>query len=156
MNNITPQTDIAEELRIVIGRLVAELRWDSDDILRLIKREDLSMPRIAALGDEMQRGVASISEVSACLELSLANTSMLIDKLVCRGFVSRAEDASDRRQKQVRLTDKGSALIDEIRAARTQGIVERMLLLPPELLGRTIDVLGEVVAQLPDLNTHTE
>jgi DNA-binding MarR family transcriptional regulator len=149
MNHIDSQTDSASELREVLGRLVAELRWDGDDMLRLIKREELSMPRIAALHFVAKRGAASISEVSGCLELSLANTSMLVDKLVCRGFVTRVEDANDRRQKIVRLTEKGSALIAELQAMRVNAMVQRMLQLSPDIVERVVDTLTEALAQLP-------
>jgi DNA-binding MarR family transcriptional regulator len=130
------------------------LRWDSDDTLRLIKREDLSMPRIAALHVVARRGAASISEIGAKLDFSLANTSMLIDKLVCHGFVTRAEDASDRRQKIVRLTEKGRALVDELQATRVDAMAQRMLLLPPGLLDRAIVVLGEITSQLPPVGAE--
>ena len=65
------------------------------------------------------------------------------------GYVTRAEDAHDRRHKLVRLTEKGQALIQELRAARVEGVVQRILLLPPPLIEQTIDVLREVTAQLP-------
>jgi len=149
MNDTYSESDTAAELRAVLGQLVAELRWDSDDMLRLIKREDLSMPRIAALHFVARRGAASISEISGCLDLSLANTSMLVDKLVCRGFVTRAEAANDRRQKLVRLSEKGRALVDELQATRVSSMAQRMLLLPPDLLDRAIVVLGDVLAHLP-------
>jgi len=155
MNNTTARTDIAADLRAVLRQLVAELRWDSDDMLRLIKREDLSMPRIAALHLVGRCRAASISEISGGLDLSLANTSMLVDKLVCHGFVTRVEDASDRRQKIIRLTAKGRALVDEIQATRVNTLVQRMLLLPPDLLDRAIEVLGEVTAQLPPVGANS-
>jgi len=145
---------MAIALRDVLGRLVAELRWDGDDMLRLIKREELSMPRIAALHFVAKRGAASISEVSGCLDLSLANTSMLVDKLVCRGFVTRVEDAHDRRQKIVRLTEKGSALVEELQAARVNTMVQRMLQLSPDVVERAIDILAEIIAQLPPVDNN--
>src|SRR5262245_56154626 len=120
------------------------LRYDTDDMRRLLQREELSLARIGALNFVERRGSASISEISACLDLSLGNTSMLVDKLVCKGFVTRAEDANDRRHKLVQLTDKGQELIAELRATRVNHVVQSMLLLPPELLTHTIDVLRDL------------
>jgi DNA-binding MarR family transcriptional regulator len=155
MNDIANKTDSAAELRSVLGLFLAEaMRCDTDDIFRLIKREDLSMPRIAALGFVARRGAASISEISGCLDLSLGNTSMLVDKLVCQGFVTRAEDASDRRQKVIRLTAIGQAFVEELRATRVNQLAQRMLLLPPDLLTRALDVLAEVTAQLPEIDVQ--
>ena len=156
MNSNASQTDLAAELQTVLGQLVAEMRWDSDDFLRLLKREELSMSRIAALHYVAKRGAASISDVSSTIDLSLANTSMLVDKLVCQGFVTRVEDANDRRQKIVRLTDKGSALVAELQAMRVNSMVQRMLHLSPELLDRMIAVLNDVIAQLPPTGTEVQ
>src|SRR5215213_4379640 len=150
MNNHMATTDTTAQLSGLLSIFMAEiLRCDTADMLRVLKREDLSMPRIAALNIVERQGAASISEICAYLNLSLGNTSMLIDKLVCHDFVTRVEDASDRRHKLVRLTAKGQALIEELRAARVNSVVQRMLLLPPELLERAIDVLRDVTEQLP-------
>ena len=150
MNDLKPITDTTAQLSELLGMFMIEiLRCDTADMLRLLKREDLSMPRIAALNVVEQQGAASISEICASLGLSLGNTSILIDKLVCHGFVTRIEDVSDRRHKLVRLTEKGQALIQELRAARVNSVVQRMLLLPPDLLNRVIDVLRDVTEQLP-------
>jgi DNA-binding MarR family transcriptional regulator len=143
-------TDSTAQLSELLSMFMTEvLRCDTADMLRVLQREDLSMPRLGALNVVERQGAASISEICAYLNLSLGNTSMLIDKLVCHGFVTRVEDASDRRHKLVRLTEKGQALIEELRAARVKSVVQRMLLLPPDLLERAIDVLREVTEQLP-------
>ena len=150
MNDLIPTTDTTAQLSELLGTFMTEiLRCDTADMLRVLKREDLSMPRIAALNIVERQGAASISEICAYLNLSLGNTSMLIDKLVCHGFVTRVEDVSDRRHKLVRLTEKGQALIQELRSARVNSVVQRMLLLPPELLDRVVDVLRDVTQQLP-------
>ena len=150
MNNLKPLTHTTAQLSELLGMFMIEiLRCDTTDMLRLLKREDLSMPRIAALNVVEQQGAASISEICAYLGLSLGNTSILIDKLVCHGFVTRIEDVSDRRHKLVRLTEKGQTLIQELRAARVNSVVQRMLLLPPDLLDRVVDVLRDVTEQLP-------
>ena len=156
MNDLDGITDTAAQLTSLVGQFMAEvLRYDTDAILRLLQREDLSLARIGALNFVERRGSASISEISACLDLSLGNTSMLVDKLVCKGFVTRVEDASDRRHKVIRLTDKGQALITELRATRVNHVVQRMLLLPPDLLAQTIDVLRDVNAQLPHISVDS-
>jgi DNA-binding MarR family transcriptional regulator len=150
MNDLKPLTDTTAQLSELLGMFMIEiLRCDTADMLRLLKREDLSMPRIAALNIVERQGAASISEICAYLNLSLGNTSILIDKLVCNDFVTRVEDVSDRRHKLVRLTEKGQALIQELRATRVNSVVQRMLLLPPDLLNRVIDVLRDVTEQLP-------
>ncbi|MBC8160113.1 MAG: winged helix DNA-binding protein [Roseiflexaceae bacterium] len=151
MNNTQHTSQRADELSISLSQFIAEvMRYDSDEMLRLLKREDLSMPRVGALNVVARRGAVSISDISVCLGLSLANTSMLVDKLVCTEFVTRVEDASDRRQKLIRLTEKGRMFVSEVQTTRVNQVVQRMLLLPPELLDRTIAVLADVTTQLAD------
>jgi DNA-binding MarR family transcriptional regulator len=155
MNDRQNIKDPAAQLRTLLGLFITEvMSYDTDRILRLLKREDLSMPRIGALKVVERQGAASISQISACLDLSLGNTSILIDKLVCHGFVTRVEDTSDRRHKQVRLTEKGRALVQELRDTQVDNVVQRMLLLPPDLIDRAITVLGEVTAQLPHITPN--
>jgi DNA-binding MarR family transcriptional regulator len=156
MNDLGNTTDTAAQLTALLGQFMAEiLRYDTDAMRRLLQREELSLARVGALNFVERRGSASISEISACLELSLGNTSMLVDKLVCKGFVTRAEDANDRRHKLVQLTDKGQALIAELRATRVNHVVQRMLALPPELLTHTIDILRDINAQLPHISVES-
>ena len=146
---------MAEDLRSVLSLFAAEIMcYTTDDTLRLIRREELSMPLIVTLNVVERRGAISISEISTSLDFSLGNTSMLVDKLVCKGFVTRAEDAHDRRHKLVRLTEKGQALIQELRAARVEGMVQRLLLLSPALVDHTISALRDVIAQLPLIGTE--
>jgi len=155
MNDIASITNMTENLRSVLSLFAAEIMcYTTDDTLRLIRREELSMPLIVALNVVERRGAISISEISTSLDFSLGNTSMLVDKLVCKGFVTRAEDAHDRRHKLVRLTEKGQALIRELRATRVEGVVQRILLLPPPLIEQTIGVLREVTTQLPLVSTE--
>jgi DNA-binding MarR family transcriptional regulator len=154
MNNIENTHNQTDDLTVLLGQFIAEvMRYDTDEMLRLLKREDLSMPRIGALNVVARRGAVSISDISVCLDLSLGNTSMLVDKLVCQGFVTRAEDVNDRRHKLIRLTEKGHSLVQEVQSTRVRQIVQRMLQLPPELIERTIDVLHEITMQLPGIPT---
>jgi DNA-binding MarR family transcriptional regulator len=150
MNYSNNQSDTTKRLRHLLGEFLAEIMsYDTDAMFRLIQRESLTMPRIVALNVVAKRGAVSITEISQYIDLSLGNTSMLVDKLVGQGLVTRAEDEHDRRHKRVCLTDKGQALVEELRATRVESMVQRMLLLPPQLLNRVIDVLDEVVTQLP-------
>ena len=50
MNDLKPITDTTAQLSELLGMFMIDiLRCDTADMLRLLKREDLSMPRIAAL-----------------------------------------------------------------------------------------------------------
>jgi DNA-binding MarR family transcriptional regulator len=156
MNDTELATEKTEQLRHLIGTFMAEIMSaDTDEMFRLLQREDLSMPRMVALNLVSKRGSVSITEISQFLDLSLGNTSMLVDKLVGKDLVTRAENEHDRRHKRVCLTAKGKAVVEELRATRVKSMVQRMLLLPPELQDRVIDVMSDVVSQLPPIGADS-
>jgi DNA-binding MarR family transcriptional regulator len=84
---------------------------------------DLTMTQMKTLGllDDCVDEV-SVKELSERLGLSLPATSRTVDGLLRRGLLSRHEDTEDRRVKRVRLTDAGSAMVDQIVTARLQGL----------------------------------
>jgi DNA-binding MarR family transcriptional regulator len=140
---------LAGQLAHVLGALIGEvMRHSARDMLCLMQREDLSMPRVTALMMLDRCGVASISAVSQHLNLSLGATSHLVDQLVERGSVTRAEAAEDRRQKHLALTATGRALAAEVRRARTEELARRLEQLPAPLLESALAALAEVQAQL--------
>jgi DNA-binding MarR family transcriptional regulator len=146
------QTDtrrLAAQTGEALGRLMGEIMQHSArDILCLLQREDLSMPRMTALMMLSRRGTASISDISKHLNLSLGATSHLVDKLVESGFVTRAEDPEDRRQKHVALTERGRAFAQEVRRVRVEEVTRRLEHLPAPLLASSLATLDELLACL--------
>lgn len=91
----------------------------------------------------------SIGELGAGLDYSLANASLLVDKLVCQGYVTRVENVSVQRHKLVRLTSKGQSHLAALRIAHADGVTQQLLLLPPALLTQTIALLRAITDELP-------
>lgn len=143
------RTELTSELGLFIA---AAMRYDTDTLLRFVKGADLTLPLLAMLNLVERRGAISIGDLASGLDYSLANASLLADKLVCNGCVTRVEAVSDRRHKLVQLTPKGQALVAELRAARAEDMAQQLLLLPPELVQRTLDLLREITAELPGVH----
>lgn len=137
------------ELSSVLSVFMAQvMRYDTDTLLRFVKQAELTLPLLSVLSLVERRGAVSIGELGAGLDYSLANASLLVDKLVCQGYVTRVENASDRRHKLVQLTAKGQALLAELRAARADTMAQQLLPLPPDVLTRTLELFREVTAEL--------
>lgn len=91
-----------------------------NDFLRVVEEEELSLTQLKAMhllaaADED----LSLNGLAERLGgLSLPTLSRAIEALVRRGFVSRTEDAVDRRVKRLRLTAKGARTIDRLIAMR--------------------------------------
>ena len=149
MNNLIETMNASAKLSSMLSLLVAEaMRHDIDTLLRFVKRAELTLPLLAALCVVERRGTVSIGELGTCLDCSLANASLLVDKLVCTGCVTRLENASDRRHKLVQLTPSGQTLVAALRAARADDMAQQLLQLPPDVLNRTLELLRDVTAEL--------
>lgn len=118
------------------------------DMLHLMRRADLSMPQLVTLLFLHRHGAASISDIGAHLNLSLGATSHLVDRLFSAGFVGRAEDPNDRRQKQVTLTEAGQAFVQEFNQARVEDMTRRLDRLPPTLLDNLLDAMTAATTYL--------
>lgn len=143
----TSATELAE-LLIELGGVLR--RHTFCDLLRVMRREELSMPQVATLWHLHHEQVASISDIRDHLNLSLAATSHLVDRLVVGGLVARTEDAHDRRQKQVTLTDAGRTLVSEIAQARNAELAHHLAALPPELAERALSSIAQLLEYFVD------
>jgi DNA-binding MarR family transcriptional regulator len=144
------ETILAKRVSEAFNQLNAEMvRYGASQMLRLLQREDLSMPRGVALMFVERDGAASISDISQYLNLSLAATSHLVDQLVCAGFVTRIEDQHDRRQKMVNLTAKGERFVQECKQTRIEELARRLEPLPAPILEATLNALSDLLVHLP-------
>jgi DNA-binding MarR family transcriptional regulator len=150
MSDLAGTTHTRVELSSLLSVCMAQvMRYDTDTLLRYVKRTELTLPLLAVLTLVERRGALSIGELGAGLDYSLANASLLVDKLVCQGCVTRIENASDRRHKLVQLTAQGHVLLGELRAARADNVARQLLILPPDLLQATIELLRAITDELP-------
>lgn len=141
--------EAARRLSDVLSAFAGELmRYSMGDVLKLLRREDLSMPRLVALMYVDRRGAASISDINEYLNLSLGTTSHIVDQLVCGGYASRTEDPHDRRLKQIALTPTGQAFVEEVKRTRVAEMARRLEDLPPDTLERALAAMGDVVEHL--------
>jgi DNA-binding MarR family transcriptional regulator len=144
-----------EQLAHLLRDFVATvLRHSACDTMRIMRRAELSMPQLVALWFLRRAGTATISDIREHLNLSLAATSHLVDRLVVSGYVTRNEASADRRHKDVMLTDVGRALLDEIEQARVAELAQHLATMPPEQLSTTVGALADVMAFLQSGALH--
>lgn len=94
---------------------------------------DFSLPQIATLLllDEEQVE-PTVKQIAEMLGRSLPTTSRILEQLVERGFISRREDAQDRRSKRVAITASGRAFIAALEQQRAEAQLAVMEYLPAE------------------------
>ncbi len=83
----------------------------------------------------------TLSELATCQAVALPTMSRTVSTLVERGWVSRNEDPADRRRVQLRVTDEGRLILEELRA-------EALACLTARLAGLTSQEREQVLAGL--------
>jgi DNA-binding MarR family transcriptional regulator len=82
------------------------------------KERGLSMSQIGALFRVFHRGASAVSDISEDLGITPAAASQMMERLVQQGLILRTEDPSDRRVKQIVLTDAGRQALRQVISAR--------------------------------------
>lgn len=146
-----PPSSSAEHASLLFHELISLLiRRSTCEILATMTEAGLSMPQMVTLSILNHHGPHSISAIAAKLNLSLAATSQLVDRIVKQALVLRDEDASDRRHKRVMITPTGRALIERLVQARSREVAQSLAGLPPALQTQLETVLNEVIARLKE------
>lgn len=128
-------------LQHVVGRSI-------DGLHGLLQELHLSLPQLGTLHYLRAEGTQSVSAIAHHLQLSLAATSHLVERLVQRDLLARTEDPSDRRQKRVDLTDAGRALVGGIQAEAMASLDALLATVPPDLRERFDQDLRELLDAL--------
>jgi DNA-binding MarR family transcriptional regulator len=109
------------------------------------------MSQIGALFRIHHRGDSAVSGIGEELGISNAAASQMLDRLVQQGLILRSENPSDRRMKQIVLTDKGRQVLQESIAARQGWFVtlsETLSDSEQEQVIRALNILIEKASQL--------
>ena len=88
------------------------------DFWHFMKHSGLSMSQLSVLLRLHYHHACGVSEIGEHLGVTNPAASQLIDRLVNLGLLERNEDPSDRRIKNISLTPRGIALVQEGIAAR--------------------------------------
>lgn len=95
-----------------------------------------------------ERGRATVSEIAAELGVTLAAVTVLTNKLVRSGWVTRRRDVRDRRVVWVELTPAGKEILCQIQAVRDQVFTRYFGLLSDAEIDALTDIMKKVLAEL--------
>ena len=104
----------------------------------------------------------TIGEIAQTLGLSQPGVTRMVDRLSTEGWVTTSQSAEDRRQREVSLTDKAEALVDEAEVKFWPLIDASVAATCGGLSGSLLDQLGGFEKALTsgalddELNTRTE
>jgi DNA-binding MarR family transcriptional regulator len=84
------------------------------DFMQHLKKHNLSEPQynvLRVLKGFCAEGPVSLGFIKDRMLDKNSDVSRIVDKLFCQGLVARSENKSDRRQKDIFITEKGLSLI---------------------------------------------
>ncbi len=76
---------------------------------------DLTYNQYKTLLTIAERGECTLGDLARELDVAMSSASQMIERLVGQGVVLREQDAENRRQVNIRLTQQGAALMNELR-----------------------------------------
>jgi DNA-binding MarR family transcriptional regulator len=128
------------------------------DLRRFMEEAGLSHSQVGALMRLYHQEACGVSGIGEHLGITVAAASQLVDRLVQQGFLARTEDPGDRRFKQVSLTPKGKAFIENGIRYRQQWMEKLTHALTPEEQETVSEALSLLIraAVLLDPDTHDE
>ena len=95
---------------------------------------NLTIPQLKSLFFIANQGSTNFTKLASALGVTPSNVTGIIDRLVEQGLVSRQENPEDRRMLMLRVTDKGEAIIADLRERRASHISEILTHLSSEEL----------------------
>ena len=94
----------------------------------------------------IRRGLTSVSELAEVKQISRSAVSQAVDILVARGLVCRLQNALDRRNIPLELTESGNALLDTIWEKNRAWMKSRMISLTEQDLN-TLTCAMEILSR---------
>ena len=116
------------------------------DFRKFMDETGLSFSQINILMRLIHAGTTGVSEIGEQLGVSNAAASQAVDRLVVMDLIKRTEDPTDRRAKQLALTQKGRTLIESGIAARSRWVEGLTDALTPEQQNMIIAALTLLTA----------
>jgi DNA-binding MarR family transcriptional regulator len=82
-------------------------------IFAYAKDRGLTMAQFGAMLHIFHKGACGVSDIGSDLGVTNSAASQMLERLVQQKIITRTEDPSDRRVKQIVLTDKGRQILQE-------------------------------------------
>jgi DNA-binding MarR family transcriptional regulator len=120
------------------------MRRSMRDFIHFVKENGLSTTQLNTLMRLYYHDACPVSEIGDHLGITHAATSQMVQRLVEQGLLTRAEDPTDRRVKQLTLTAEGRTLINQGIEARRRWLEDLTTALPAEQQANIITALTDL------------
>ena len=123
------------------------------DFMHFVKATGLSMPQFGVLMRLYHGGSCAVSDIGKHMQTTSAAASQLINGLVEKGLLERIENPDDRRAKQISISQKGRAFIQNGYTERDRWVDEMVAGLTAEeqaTIIPAIDLLTKAARKVAD------
>src|SRR5581483_3705571 len=120
-SNPSDSAVLAVSLRLLIARLARRQRQPA-----AMEPHDLTPSSRAALATLSHRGAQTLGELAAVEGVQSPTMTRIVAKLEDLGLAERTEDPSDRRVARIAISDRGQALLDEVRTRESAQLQSRL------------------------------
>ena len=131
---------VAREILDVVPYAMRVIREE----MRRHRGSDLSVPQFRSLLFLQRNPGAALHQVAEHLGLTPPTVSKMVFGLVSRGLVERPDSAVDRRRVELRITARGTALLDRVRGETVAKFAERLESLPMAEREKLLSGLGSL------------
>ncbi|MGB3517922.1 MAG: MarR family transcriptional regulator [Elainellaceae cyanobacterium] len=134
--------DVLTVIPLVTRWLRAEMRHQG--------QPHLSLSQLRVLHFLHRRPQSSLSELADYLDVTRPTMSVMVDRLVQRGWVHRQDDVQERRRIALTLTEAGTAQLEQVYGATLTQISQRLQSLSAEQCQQVmagLSVLSSVFAE---------
>jgi DNA-binding MarR family transcriptional regulator len=100
------------------------MRHSMRNFLHYCRDTGLSMSHFGTLHHLHRKGCSSVTELGEHLGVTNAAASQMLDRLVQQEMITRTEDPTDRRLKQIALTEDGHRLLEKSFHARQAWLLD--------------------------------
>ena len=97
-----------------------------------------------------QHEVCSVRDIAQGLSMTYSAASQLTDRLVRKDLTTRCENKNDRRLSEIRLTDGGRELVEQIRQRRVAGMSRILKRMEPDSRRILVENLEHFIAAAID------
>jgi len=115
----------------------------------------LTMAQLGAMLHIHHKGACGVSDIGSDLGVTNSAASQMLERLVQLGLITRLEDPSDRRGKQIELTDKGKQILhlsSQSYFSWLEGLVQSMTIGEQEQVNQSLVLLIEKAHRLETIS----
>jgi len=135
----------SDATQVLIDWLAVFMRRSVHDMLQFNKVSGLSLAQLNILMWLHYHKPCEVTYLAEIMQVSPAAASQMVERMVQEGMVQRVESLSDRRTRQVHLTDLGKKVVEETIDARQSWINDLVITLSEEEKIAVVKLLGGLI-----------